>query len=248
MKRGQVTIFIIVGILLVVGIIAILIFSNRVIVAPQVSEDPRSFVRSCVSDLVEDSLEKIMMNGGVAIPSFAISYQGDEWNYLCHQADYYLSCYNFHPMLEEEMESEIVRDTAEGIRECFDSMRLEFEDRGYDISGEATVYSVDLLPGFIEINIEKDILLSSDDSSKNYNDFGFEMFSSAYDLVSVARLIVNDESQFCNFEYNGYMLLYPKYDIRRIDYKDNKLYQIMDRKSGEKFRLAIKSCSFPPGI
>jgi len=67
-------------------------------------------------------------------------------------------------------------------------------------------------------------------------------------LVRIARDVVNSESQYCNFEYNGYMLLYPKYDIRRIDYSDSKIYRLIDRLSGDEFRFAVRSCAFAPGI
>jgi len=69
-----------------------------------------------------------------------------------------------------------------------------------------------------------------------------------FDLVRVARVIVNSESQFCHFEYNGYMLLYPEYDIRRIDYQDSKIYRVIDRRTGSEFKFAVRSCAFAPGI
>jgi len=87
-----------------------------------------------------------------------------------------------------------------------------------------------------------------DGTVQNFENFDTSILSSIYDLVRVARDVVNSESQYCHFEYNGYMLLYPKYDIRRIDYDDSKIYRVIDRKSGEEFKFATRSCAMPPGI
>ena len=59
---------------------------------------------------------------------------------------------------------------------------------------------------------------------------------------------MNSEAQYCHFEYNGYMLLYPKYYIMRVDYDGSKVYRVIDRRSEEEFRFAVRSCAFAPGI
>ncbi len=247
-KRGQVAIFIILAIVIVVGIIGALLFMGGVDINPKVEVNPRSFVENCVEDLIEDSIDKMMINGGQILPSLAISYQGTEWNYLCHNADYYQGCYNLHPMLAAQIESEIVRDTGNDVQMCFDSMKQEFEDQGFSVSGGPTNYSIDLLPNTVRINLDKSMSISKGDSVQSFEDFGFDILSPLYELIGVARLVVNDESQFCNFEYNGYMLLYPEFDIRRVDYRDSKIYRVIDRKSNEEFQFAVRSCAFAPGI
>ncbi|MFH0808501.1 MAG: hypothetical protein V1888_02695 [archaeon] len=248
MKRGQVTIFIIVGIVIIVGIIALFLLMGDVNVTPKFNADPRGIVRSCVEDLIKDSVDKMMMNGGEILASQAIAYQGAEWNYLCYQTDYYQGCYNIHPMLELQIEREIERDTNNSMQACFNTMREDFEDRGFVVGGGATSYSVDLLPGYVDVKLEKRVEISDSGSSQTFEDFGLEVASPIYDLVRVARVIVNDESQFCNFEYNGYMLLYPKFNIKRIDYRDSKIYSVEDRRSGKIFKFAVRSCAFAPGI
>ena len=247
-KRGQVTIFIIVGIVIVVGIVGSIIFMGKFNVESPANLGPQTFVDKCVKDVVEESINKMLKNGGEILATRAIAYQGDEWNYLCYQADFYQGCYNIHPMLEMQIEKEIVTDTSIAVQDCFDTMREDFEKRGFDVSGGATEYSINLLPGYVEINLAKKIDVSRDGSSQSFEDFGGRVLSPIYELVQIARDVVNSESQFCHFEYNGYMLLYPKYDIRRIDYSDSKIYRLIDRKSGDEFRFAVRSCAFAPGI
>jgi len=247
-KRGQLTIFIIVAILIVVGIVAAFWLMGRSDIEAPADLNPKQFIQKCVRDAVEDSVEKMLENGGQRVPSQAISYQGHEWNYLCYQADFYQSCYNLHPMLEFLIENEIKEDMKGAVQECFDSMREDFESKGFDVSGGATTYSIDLLPGNVEINLEKKIDVVRGDSSQSFEDFDTQIMSPIYELVRIAREVVNSESQFCHFEYNGYMLLYPDYDIRRIDYSDSKIYRLIDRRTGAEFKFAVRSCAFAPGI
>jgi len=107
---------------------------------------------------------------------------------------------------------------------------------------------IDLLPGKVDIKLSKDVVIEREGSSQRFEDFGSSVPSSIYDLVRVARDIVNSETQYCNFEYNGYMLLYPQYDIRRIDYDGSKIYRVIDRRTGAEFKFAVRSCAFAPGI
>ena len=100
----------------------------------------------------------------------------------------------------------------------------------------------------VRINLDRDVEISDEAGARTFDDFGLEVRSPIYDLVRVSREIVNSESQFCYFEYNGYMLLYPQYEIRRIDYSDSKIYRLIDRASGSEFRFAVRSCAFAPGI
>jgi|APSaa5957512622_1039677.scaffolds.fasta_scaffold07833_2 hypothetical protein len=246
--RGQVAIFIILAIVIVVGIILLFFLFRDASVEEPDDMDPRRVVRGCVSDLVDASIDKMLLNGGERLATQAILHDGEEWNYLCYQADFYQGCYNVHPMLEAQIEYEIEMDTSEGVQSCFDIMRESFEERGFEVGGGATSYSVDLLPGYVDVILKKKVEISGATGSNSFEDFGLEVQSSIYDLVRVARDVVNSESQFCHFEYNGYMLLYPKYDIRRVDYVDSKMYRLIDRRSGDEFRFAVRSCAFAPGV
>jgi len=248
MKKGQVTIFIILAIIVVVGVIGSMMFLGDREADTATSINPKQVVQKCVGDAVEKSVEKMLYNGGQRIPSHAIMYQGDEYNYLCYQADWYLSGYNLHPMLEHSIEDEIREDTKVEVQSCFDRMKEDFEDRGFDISEGKLNYSIDLLPGQIKINLNKRMNFVKGGSSQSFESFDAKILSPIYELVRIVREIVNGEAQYCYFEYNGYMLLYPEYNIKRIDYSDSKIYTVTDRRTGEEFRFAVRSCAFAPGI
>ena len=247
-KKGQVTIFIIVGVVIVAGIIGAIYFMGGVSVESPSGLGPKVFIDKCVRDAVEESVEKMLKNGGEREVSLGIMYHGDEYNYLCYQADDISSCSNSHPMLEEQIESEIYLDTSDSITDCFDSMREDFESRGFDITGENTIYSVDLLPGNIEINLEKKFNVSKGETTQSFENFNTKIPSPIYDLVRITREIVNSETRYCYFESNGYMFLYPEYNIKTTEYRESRIYQVIERESGVEFRFAVRGCVQSPGL
>jgi len=236
-------VFIILGIVIVVGIVILLFFLGEVGVDSAVELGPKVFVGKCVRDAVEESVEKILIGGGEIVPSQSILYQGEKWNYLCYHADYFLSCYNLYPMLEKRIEEEIRLDTMDEVQDCFDAVAIDFENSGFDVSGGATNYSIDLLPGKVDINLKKSIEVVREGAVERFEDFDSSFLSSVYNLVGVARTVVNAEAQNCFFEYNSYMLMYPEYDVRRTDYFGSKIYRLVDRVTGDEFRFAVRTCA-----
>jgi len=246
--RGQVAIFIIVGIVIAVAIILFFFLQKKLQVSTFEVENPQSFIRSCVRDAVAETETTLLANGGEVSPTHVISYFEKKYNYLCYQEDYYLGCYNTHPQLEKRVEEELLISTQDSVGNCFALLEEEYSSRGFLVTFGDLDYSIDLVPGSIDISLERSVVISRSDSSQEYLAFSFEVLSPLYDLIEVARLIINDESQFCNFEYTGYMLLYPQFSISRIDFEKSKLYDVMHRDSLKNFKFSVRSCAFPPGI
>jgi len=77
-KHAQVTIFIIVGVVIVVGILGSIIFMGQVDVETPADLGPQAFIDKCVRDVVEESVDKMLRNGGEILATRAIAYQGEE--------------------------------------------------------------------------------------------------------------------------------------------------------------------------
>ncbi len=246
-KSGQITIFIILAILFVAGIIIFFLLwgGSKTLINEQ--EDVKLVIENCIKDAAAPSIEKVLSGGGKVNPAPYINYQDEKYNYLCYQKNFYLTCINQIPMLKSFAESEIKKDSEERVRMCFDSLINDLKQRNFEVSDGTLDWSIELLPGGIEININKQLEINKGESKQNFNKFKINIISPLYDLIMLAREIVNQESQYCNFEYNGYMLLYPEYDIKRIDYDNSKIYKLTDRRSGKLFKFAVRSCAFAPG-
>jgi hypothetical protein len=247
-RKGQVTIFIVVGLVIVVGIVALFFLLGKVKVQEREELDPSQFIEKCVRDSIIISAEKAMENGGKIEPDLFVTYKNEKYNYLCYQKNYYKPCINHYPLLKNFVENEIKQDSEEKVKMCFENLKINLEKRGFDVSESPIDWGVEILPGKIEVSINKKISAKNEDDTRSFEIFKVGTASPLYELLMIAREIVNQESQFCNFEYNGFMLLYPEYDIKRIDYDDNKIYYLKDRQTSREFKFAVRSCVFAPGV
>lgn len=247
-KSGQVTIFIIMAILIVVGIIAALTFSGKIKVQNEASIDTQLFIEKCVRDAVTPSVDRVLENGGRINPDLFLMYQDEKYNYLCYNQNYYAPCINHYPQLKAIIESEIMNDSQDEVKKCFTTLKSNLEKRGFSVSDGAFSWKLEILPKVVEINIGKRIDASQGEIKQAFSQFDIKILSPVYDLAMVAREIVNQEAQYCNFDYSGFMLIYPSYDIKRIDYDENKVYSITDRLTSKEFKFATRSCTSPPGL
>jgi hypothetical protein len=246
-KKAQVTIFIILAVIIVAIVVILFIFLRPEKQEPALL-NPRNTVQKCAAETIEKTLSKILDTGGVLSPQNKLQYNSHNYTYLCYQGDFYLPCYNLYPMLNQRIEEQLRDDTRNDIQNCFNYLREDFEKEGFSVSGGPTNYSIELLPGMIRVNLNKKIDISKGQAAQSFQKFDTEINSPLYELTRIVSEIVNSESQYCNFEYNGYMLLYPDYKITRIDYDGSKIYEVIDKTSGKKIKFAVRSCAFPPGL
>jgi hypothetical protein len=249
LKRGQVTIFIILGVLLVFAIVVgLLLFNEKIETSDGVRVNPVPMVRECVQDSIDESIRNIMAGGGLLDFGHFATYDGEFYNYLCYQSEDSLGCYNNYPALKSLIESNIELDILPAVQLCFDGMREDFEDRGFSVGGGAMFYSVSIVRGGVEIDLEKDITIAKDDSSVGFKNFDTGVRSSLYGLIEIARRIVNGESQYCAFDHVEHNFLYPEYDVKKRAVSSGNIYSVADRGTGEKFKFAVRSCPSPAGL
>ena len=241
-KRGQITIFIIVGVVIVIGILAVVFLSGGISSQTPKNLGPQQFIKGCVEDAVEESITKIFEGGGKISPELTIQYMDEDYHYLCYQADPFLGCYNLYPLLEKGIEAEIENDTKQQVEECFELLDEDFSGRGYSISQEDQNYSIDLVSGKVKINLKKKIDISKTGEAQSFENFNNQIISPLYKLIELTRKILNDESQYCSFDYVQHLTLYPQDSIRITSYMGSKIYYLLDRNSGKEFNFAVRGC------
>lgn len=247
-NRSQVTIFIILGIIIAAGVIAALYFMGKISIQGGEEMRPEKFIEKCIKESIEPSLEAVMPGGGRVQPSFFVRYQDDPYNYLCYNKNFYEHCVNFYPQLKEIVEEEIVRDSEQRIKDCFSQLKQNMEKRGFTVEEGVMNWNLEIVPKKVIVRVEKKMDFNQEEGSQSFNKFDFEILSPVYDLIMLARDIVNQEAQYCNFEYNGRMLLYPATKIKRIDYDGNNIYILTDQLTNKQFKFAVRSCVFPAGF
>jgi len=59
---------------------------------------------------------------------------------------------------------------------------------------------------------------------------------------------VSQEARFCNFEQQGFTLLYPEFEIDKFRTGEGSIiYTVQHKKTGEVFKFAVIGCVIPPG-
>ncbi len=246
-KRGQVAIFIIIAIVIVVGAVLIYFLSPDLgFISTEFT--PNGFLTDCIKPTVEGGIETLSKQGGYANPEGYILYQGDRVKYLCYQAQYYLPCKVQQPLIKEHFENELNDMVRKRAEECVDELQAEYERRGYAVSGLSLVESsVSVIPGEIRVDIKAPITVTKDITQK-FEEFNIETESQIYDLLMLATSIIDFESTYGDSETSLYIQYYPNLDIQKIKLGDgSKIYVVGDVTTGDSFTFATRSQAWPGG-
>ena len=134
----------------------------------------------------------------------------------------------------------------------FNSVKDDAEKSGKSFDIGAMNLDVELKPGQVEVIADRDVQIGDGEVVESYKDFGEVVVSPLYDLGIVAQEIVSQEAKFCNFEYLGYSLTYPKFAIEKDQVGNEEtlsdIYKIKDKISGKTLLIAIRSCAMPGGL
>ena len=246
-KRSQVTIFIIFGLIFVVLILIIIVlrFPNN---TPIVDDNtPQSFIESCTKDAIKEAIERVSENAGSLKPQISVMYKNINRTYLCYTSSNFKPCVNQQPKLIEHIETEINNSITPKIINCFNAMDSQLKNRYELETGDLSIVTK-LEPRQVVVTVYKKMILKRGESTREFNSYKTVYTHPIFNLAEIANIIVNQETQFCNFDSLGYMILYPDYDITKFKTGNSDIiYNIKDRKTNEDFNFAIRTCILPPG-
>lgn len=248
-KKGQVAIWIIVAIAIVV-IISLLFFLRG---KPKISEgydygNPQAFIESCTRNAILDAEKILIAQGGFIEPRNFVSWNNISIEYICKNSGFFEPCIQQHPFILNEMEKEIVDYVKPQIELCFQQLKTETERRNNEFDFKGFEFKIGFVPDRIRAEINADIKIRNKEGVKEYNRFDIEIISPIYQLGRTALSIANDEAKYCYFEYVGYMVANPELKVEKNTLGDStKIYSITDIKSDETFRTGIRGCAIPAG-
>ncbi|MBR9704268.1 hypothetical protein GOV12_02565 [Candidatus Pacearchaeota archaeon] len=247
-KKSQITIFIILALIIVVLILLVFVGLRPPIVISHDEKSPQIFIESCTKEILEKTLDKIRLHGGVVDPELNVLYGGEKRTYLCYTNKDYNKCVNQKPKLIESIEEEITLDITNDINRCFETLKLNLE-KSYEIDMSGMKIKSELKPKEVVITINRGFKMTKGDDVREFDMFKIGMIDPMYELALVSMEIVNQEAQYCNFDNLGYMIIYPEYDISRIKTGDSDtIYRVGDRMTKKDFNFAVRSCVLPAGI
>lgn len=221
-KRGQVTVFVIVGIVILVTVFLVFYFlgdnikqdTEIEVVFDESSLEPTiKLVEDCVKEEILKGIELIGLQGGYYNPP-EFSQVGDyQVSYNCHK-DEGGNYINRLPLLERisgEVEEYIsASDSLEIIEECIDGFNF-YKDQGYKIDYE-NIRNMD-----IDIAIGKNIIvdvgypvkIEKGDFVSSFEGVKFQISTGLLSAYKVATVIINDECTGVVFNVDDYIISNP---------------------------------------
>lgn len=249
-RRGQVTIFIILGLILVVIIVMLFLLIRGPDVEISDEENPQAFIDTCTSEAVEEVVEILLKNAGDLEPKNSVLYLDKEITYLCYTNKNLEKCVAEETVLIMHMETEITNYIKPRIENCFNKLKGDFEGR-YDIEIGEMELTTQLQPTKVVVNIDRDFKMVRGDNIRQFDNFKINLLSPIYDLGEIAIKIIDSKAKSCEFDYINHMILYPKYDIlfeKTNGEDDVEIYTIIDLTTQKQFKFATRGCVIPPGL
>ncbi|MFH1307926.1 MAG: hypothetical protein ABIH72_03670 [archaeon] len=253
-KRAQITIFVIIGIIILVSIVFYMILRGDTIInfRPAKLPEPQAYLTECFEESV---IQKMLAQGGYLEPENYKLFEGNKIAYLCYNMNYYYPCVNQEPMYFKHLENEITDNSEDKINSCFEAFKEEYEKKGFDIVLEdrgAMQVNCELSSRKLEVDIDRTIEISGKGEEKKYDEFKLVIATPLYDLASIAVEIVDQEAKYCHFEYIGYSLLYPEVYVERYTHGGNenaaKIYVVEDKYTKDRLKFAVRGCIIPAGF
>ncbi len=248
-KRGQVTLFIILAIILV-GIVALFYFMFpriKTTFETQI-QNPETLLQNCLKDKIEDTVNTISLQGGSINPELFYLYQGNKVRYLCYTEEYYAPCVMQQVFLEEQIETEIKNEIQAEANSCFDRLEESFKSSGYDVELTRGELKVDLLPKIVLVTFNNKLVLSRGGSSQVKEKFDIILDNNLYELAGISGSILEWETQYGDTETTLYMTYYRDLRVEKKKQDDGTtVYILTNKKNQNKFQFASRSVPWPPG-
>lgn len=244
-KRGQIAIFVIIAIIVVAAAIWFLVRPNiSAIVSNNI--DPTQYMRQCIEPELKKDVPLLLDNGGDFSPSSYTSYNDLKFTYLCYTSENYKPCIVQQPLLVSHFQKELEQKIAPIARGCLQTLKQEYESKGYSVNlGQASV-NVTVSPQNIVVETNAKMIVSKEES-RSFDKFSVRMQSQSYDLLSTAESIISFESSLGDAETSLYLQYYPNLVIEKLKKGDDTLYTLRNVITQEEFRFATRSLVWPQG-
>ena len=251
-KRGQVTIFIIVAIVIVViGVLVFLLWPRITSTSTFDVENPEIFMQDCVEGELRNLVYDLTRHGLALEPQNYAFYETEKIQYLCYTSEYNQPCIRSPPFVKDTLEEQVSLNIKSKVESCFDNLVEKYQSKAYAVELKRSLGQVEtkVLPLEIKTSLLKYELTISKSSTERHKSFNIILNSNLYEVLNVASHILDDEANFGEADKIKYMLDNLGLEITGPEYTDGtKIYIIKDKKTKEVFQFASRSLVQRPGI
>jgi hypothetical protein len=248
-KRGQVTVFIILGMVILIILALALFFRGEIsrisigketrekFVSTQV-EPLRDHIEECIEETGDDVMVLIGKQGGDLNPGLYRNYFGDKLTYLCY-SDNFSACYNRRPFLLESMEGQITDYVYENLDSCLDLS--PWEKRGVIITKEDYEITTTMGDYNVIVVVDYPMTLTKGDFSAEENRFSHTFNIPLGRLGRVAMDVVDSEITIGDFFNVPYEIKNSgNFRIEKQDMGDDRVYILSAKNYNYVFQFAVQ--------
>jgi hypothetical protein len=239
--RGQVALFIIIGIVL---ISVILVFF--LVIQPKFlsSKTANLGFEDCVEDAVNQGINELERKTGFVNPEFTYSYQGDAIPYLCYTNAYLETCIVQKPFLKQHFEEQLTSFVAGNVNSCYDNSIKNLKSQGYDVVSGNIDFQIYFEPDSVKVIINAPTTIGAGAFEK----FNVRINSPIYEMLMIATSIMQSEVKFGDTNTDSLMLLHQDYVILKLkQIEGTTIYSIWHKTLGNEIKFASRSLVYPVG-
>jgi|SRR3989338_5765903 len=239
-KRAQVTVFIILGIIIIAVIVGIAFFYGDRIqnftrpgVLDSSSLEPlKSFVASCMKESVSSDLELLKKNSGYFTKiSSTVVYSGYEINAIVDKGLSSPNKMNSKTGIENEISRHVENEIADNC---------DLNDFNFEISkGDAKVVT-EIRDSNVVVAMDYPLTVSKGGTSLTLNDFSLIVDDDFGKIYRAVNDIVNAEIEG-EFDMNSYFLENKNVAVTRTDAEGGVIYRIVTEKEQDGFVFGVKN-------
>ena len=247
LKKGQVSIFIILGILIVV--VLLLLFSRDAgfdtIFAKQ---SPYQEIEGCAQTAIQEGLDILMLQGGVIESENYFMYEGKKIDYVCYSENEYENCIMQKPISTNTIRDELEEYSTPKIKSCLNSVKSSLESRGYSVVMRDPEIVIDLVPDNVLVDMNLGLRIEKT-GVESFDHIRTGIKSKIYNFALITSSISQWETRYGDSETLNYMLYYPSLKVEKKKQGDGTtVYILTDRDTDEKFYFASRSIAIPAGF
>ncbi|MBI2148680.1 hypothetical protein HYU23_03290 [Candidatus Woesearchaeota archaeon] len=245
-KRGQVAVFAILGIVIVILVALFFFLRNEYgfFISPNVflgdkGKPIENNLRECVTKVTDDALKLFSRQGGNFEPTRYILHQDNRVSYYCLNVLNDEKCLNVMPSFDE-LVGNLNTEINEGVNSCVDRDLVQ-SGLGYTVTAGKITTSVLSSDAGIAVKAHYDVKITRDENQYTIRDLNLNFDAPIESIYSVSVDIVNAEARVGFFEQLLYMLNKRGQYIINLDkpYPD-KVYKIQKKDSTFEFWFAVE--------
>ena len=247
LKKGQVSVFIILGILIVV-VLLILFSRDAGFDTIFVKQSPYQEIEGCAQTAIQEGLDILMLQGGVIESENYFMYEGKKIDYVCYSENEYENCIMQKPILTNTIRDELEEYSTPKIKSCLNSVKSSLESRGYSVVMRDPEIVIDLVPDNVLVDMNLGLRIEKT-GVESFDHIRTGIKSKIYNFALITSSISQWETRYGDSETLNYMLYYPSLKVEKKKQSEGTtIYILTDRDTDEKFYFASRSIAVPAGL